>query len=305
MKRILVIDSDRQSIEKLSRLLSAEGLSVQVAGDSESALHKIRAWKPQLIFLDLLLPDAPGLELIAKLRAAADQEYVSIVLMSALLPQAEVIKAIELGADDYLPKPVVESDLAIRMRVLFRIKEVYDALQRADDRIEELTSTDELTGLSNFRTLYRKGEEEILRSRRFRKPISAIMVNLDGFAKVNQDYGFLFGTHVLQEVSKRLKACIRNIDMIARIGADEYFILLLETDLAGAEFVAERVRDAISSQVYRTDKLTAKLTASMGVAGIRAEQQDAKMSDLMHSSSEALRSAKAAGPNKIEVYSFA
>jgi diguanylate cyclase (GGDEF)-like protein len=135
--------------------------------------------------------------------------------------------------------------------------------------------------------------------------VTALIVNLDGFSKVNQANGFQFGTQVLQEAAKRLKSCIRNIDMVARIGADEFFVLLIETDLAGGEFVSERARDAIQSQPFKTDKVSATLSACIGVAGISADQQDARMSDLIHSASEALRSAKAAGPNRIEIYSFA
>ena len=209
------------------------------------------------------------------------------------------------GADDYLTKPFRSQELISRVRLMLRLKDLQDSLTRANERIEELTSTDDLTGLLSFRTLFRRGEEEIIRSRRFKKPVSGLIVNLDKFSAVNQDFGFQIGTRLLQEVGKRLKACIRNIDMVGRIGADEFFVLLVETDLAGAEFVAERVRDALQAEAYKIDKLSASLTACIGVAGIGGEQGESKMSDLIHSASEALRSAKVAGPNKIEVYSFA
>jgi two-component system cell cycle response regulator len=305
MKRVLVVDDDRENIDLLTQYLSHEGLSVQSAADAESALHRLKAWKPHLILLDVNMPGTSGIELIPKIRAITEHDYVSVVLISGAMTLEDVNKGMNAGADDYLTKPFRSQELISRVRMMLKFKEVQDQLRRANERIEELTSTDELTGLLSFRTLYRRGEEEILRSRRFKKPISALLVNLDKFSRVNQDNGFQFGTHVLQEAGKRLKKCVRNIDMVARIGADEFFVLLMETDLAGAEFVAERVRDALQAEAYKNDKLSVQLTASIGVAGITAEQQDSKMSDLIHSASEALRSAKATGTNKIEVYSFA
>lgn len=305
MKRVLVVDDDRENIDLLTQYLSQEGLSVQSAPDGAGALHRIRAWKPHLILLDVNMPGISGIDLIPKIRAVTEQDYVSIVLVSGALTLEDVNRGISAGADDYLTKPFRSQDLLSRVRAMLKFKELQDSLRRANERIEELTSTDDLTGLLSFRTLFRRGEEEILRSRRFRKPVSALIVNVDQFSKVNQDLGFQFGTQVLQEVGRRLKQCIRNIDMVARIGADEFFVLLVETDLAGAEFVAERARDVLRAEPIRSEKLTASITACIGAAGIGTEQPDAKMSDLIHSASEALRSAKAAGANQIEVYSFA
>jgi two-component system cell cycle response regulator len=305
VKRVLVVDDDRENIELLTQALSQEGLSVQSAVDGPGALHRIKAWKPHLILLDVNLPGVSGIDLIPKIRAASEQDYVSIILISGAITLEDVNRGMTAGADDYLTKPFRAQELLARVRAMLKFKELQDSLRRANERIEELTSTDELTGLLSFRTLFRRGDEEILRSRRFRKPVSALIVNLDAFSKTNQDLGFQFGTQVLQEAGKRIRSCIRNIDMVARIGADEFFVLLVETDLAGAEFVAERVRDMIKSEPFRGDKLSAQLTGCIGVAGIGAEQPDAKMSDLIHSASEALRSAKVAGPDQIEVYSFA
>jgi two-component system cell cycle response regulator len=305
MKRVLVVDDDRENIDLLTQYLAHEGLSVQSASDGEGALHRLRAWKPHLILLDVNMPGVSGIDLIPKIRAATEHDYASVMLISGAMTLEDVNKGMNAGADDYLTKPFRSQDLISRVRMMLRFKEVQDQLRRANERVEELTSTDELTGLLSFRTLYRRGEEEILRSRRFKKPISALLVNLDQFSQVNQDFGFQFGTQVLQEAGKRLKSCIRNIDMVARIGADEFYVLLIETDLAGAEFVAERVRDALQAQPYMNDKLSTKLTGCIGVAGISSEQQDSKMSDLIHSASEALRSAKSLGSNRIEVYSFA
>ena len=121
---------------------------------------------------------------------------------------------------------------------------------------------------------------------------------------MNQTYGFNFGSLVLREVGKKIRSCLRNIDLLARVGADEYFVFLVETDLAGAEFVAERVREALVTSVFKDERASTQITASIGVAGVTADQPEHKMSHLLHITFEALRSAKANGANRIEVYSF-
>jgi diguanylate cyclase (GGDEF)-like protein len=305
VRRILVVDDDRTNIDLLSEVLSQEVHSIQTATDADTTLHRIKAWKPQLLLLDVNLPGMSGIELIPRIRHATQEDYVSIILCTSNSSMADVSLGLDSGADDYLTKPFRPQELITRVRTMLRFKDTQDALRRANHRIEEISSTDDLTGLMNMRMLHRRGEEEILRSRRFRKPVSALLINIDQFSDINHQQGFTTGSAVIQEVGQRIHKCLRSIDMVARVGADEYFALLVETDLANAEFMAERIRGAIESVPYKDAKHSVKLTASIGVAGINVDQPDQQLSDLFHASSEALRSAKAAGPNKIEIYSFA
>lgn len=304
MRRVLVVDDDRENVELLSKFLVNDGHSVQSAVDADAALHRLKAWKPHLVLLDVNMPKMTGFELIPKIRLLTPDEYTSIILISANMQLEDVTKGLDAGADDYLTKPFRAQDLIARIRAMLRLKEVQDSLRRANHRIEELTVTDDLTGLMNMRSVYRRGDEEIIRAKRFRKPVSCLLLNLDGFSSVNQTYGFLAGSRVLQELAIRVKQSLRSIDLVARVGADEFFILLCETDLAGAEFMAERLRDSIQSAPFKNEKQSIKLTATLGVAGITADQTNQKMSDLLHIATEALRSAKANGTNRIEVYSF-
>jgi two-component system, cell cycle response regulator len=304
VRRVLVVDDDSENIELLTKFVTQDGHSVQSAADGETALHRLRAWKPHLVLLDVNMPKTSGIELIPKIRALTSDEYCSIILVSADMSPEDVKRGLDAGADDYLTKPFRAQDLVSRIRAMLRLKEAMDSLRRANHRIEELSSTDELTGLYNMRAIYRRGEEEILRAKRFRKPVSALLVNIDNFSDVNQNYSFIVGSHVLQEVAMRLKQCLRSIDLVARVGADEFFVLLSDTDLAGAEFIAERVRDIIQSAPFKNDKQMIRLTATVGVAGITAEHAEERMTDLLRIATEALRSAKANGSNRVEVYSF-
>ena len=304
MRRVLVVNDDREMAGTLSQYLRADGYTIQIASDSETALHRLRAWKPHLILLDVKAPKMLELELISKIRMHTPDEYSSIILTFDEMSVENLTKCIEAGADDFLFKPIRQIDLIPRVRSILKMKEVHDSLRRASHRIEELSSTDDLTGLMNMRAVFRRGEEEIGRSNRFRKPVSSLLLNLDGFSQVNQNHGFLIGSHILQEVAVRIKQCLRSVDLVARVGADEFFIFLAETDLGNAEFMAERIRDSIQSAPFKNEKQSVNITATLGVAGLTPDQTNQRMTDLLHLTTEALKSAKANGTNRIEVYSF-
>lgn len=304
-KRILLVDDERENIELFNESLARDGHVITSASEGQAALHKLKAWKPHLIVLDINMPGESGLELIPKIRAATTDEYVGIILVTSNMSTDDVMKGLDVGADDYLTKPFRPQELIARVRLVLKLKELHDSLKRASNRIEDLTSSDDLTGLLNMRALFRRGEEEIVRSRRFRKPVSAILVNADQFSSVNEVSGFSFGSEVLRSLGQRIKQCVRSLDLVGRLGADEFFLLLPETDLSGAEFVAERIRDAIQNADFRVEKQSAKLTACIGVAGFNHDRKEGDLAELYKNASEALRSAKSSGPNQIEIYSFA
>lgn len=303
-KRVLVVDDDKESLDSLSAFVTEEGHTVTTAQDAESALHRIRAWKPHLILLDVNMPGTSGLDLIPRIRSLTADDYVSVILVSASLTLEEVSKALDLGADDYLSKPFRATELLTRVRTMLRFKELQDSLKRSQQRVEELSTHDELTGLLNMRALLRRGEEEVMRCRRFRKPISALLVNVDQFSSINENADFLFGNYILKEVGALIKRAVRSVDMVARLGGDEYFVILPETDLAGAEYVAQRIRDMMTSAEFKSEKHSAKATSCIGIAGFNNEHQGTGITELFRNSNESLKTAKIGGTNRIEIYSF-
>ncbi len=290
-------------MEKLSGTLTSDSFILQHAPDSDAALHRLKAWKPHVIFLSINKSDKSH-ELVQRMRSASPDDYTAIVLIAEDPSSNEVTSCFGEGADHVIPATFGPKDLGTALRVMLRVKELQDTVRRLNHRVEELTITDELTGLLNMRALFRRGEEEIQRSRRFRKPVSGLLINLDQFSQINQAYGFLFGSSVLQEAAKRIRKALRSIDLLARVGGDEFFALLVETDLAGAEFVAERVRQALSAEEFKGDRGKSKITSCVGVGGFMPEQADQHMNDLLHITHEALRVAKGNGPGTIEIYSF-
>ncbi|MFZ9595195.1 MAG: GGDEF domain-containing response regulator [Bdellovibrionia bacterium] len=304
MRRIMVINEQKEELDRLTQILFQPGYSVQSVQELSQALHRFRTWKPQLVCLRVSLPQLKELELISKIRLMSVEDYCTILLLCERSEPEAFARLMESGADDFWMGPIDELQLHARVRASFRHKEVHDSLKRASHRIEELVLLDDLTGLMNIRAVYRKGEEEITRAHRMVRPISAILINLDGFSLVNQSCGFLIGSQVLQDIARHIRTSLRKLDLIARIGADEFFIVLPDTDLTHAQVVAEKIRELIQQIEFNHLNQSFSLTASLGVAGLTPDQTNQRMGDLLHLTIEALKSAKASGPNRIEVYSF-
>jgi two-component system cell cycle response regulator len=302
-KRILVVDDDPENLKLMNELVSAEGHSVTTAPEGETALHKVRAWKPHVILLDVNMPGMSGLDLIPKIRSSSP-DYISIVMVSANAEPTAVAEAINRGADDYLIKPYRAQELMPRLRLAFKVKELNDSLKRLSQKLEEQAASDELTGLLNFRSLFKCGEEEIEKSKKFGKPFSMLLVDIDGFSSINEARGFKTGNEVIAAVAEKIRGCVRSVDLVARVSGDEFAALFPDTDLGSAEFLAERIRESIEKTVLQTGKTGLSITASLGVAGIKPDGlQLGSMSDLFRCAAEALRSAKTA-KNRVEVYSF-
>ena len=306
-RRILVVEPGRTAFELANDILVPLAAHLTHVPDIDTALHRVRAWKPHLILIDcgLIVDRNDRDSIIDTLRSISSDEYVSVVLLCEEGFSPELLKMLSVGGDDFLIKPLKKNEVIARLSCAVRMRDLHDQLRRSQHRIEELTAIDDLTGLLNMKYLYRHGEDDVARCRRFRKPVTAVLVDIDHFSAINEAHGFPFGSYVIKEVAGLVRSCIRKVDRVARVGADEYFVLLPETDLAGAEFVAERIRDTIQNHEHRSEKEFAKVTVSIGVAGFGIGEEMGSLNDFFRNASEALRSAKVAGANRIEVFSFA
>ena len=298
-RRILVIDNDPDNLEILLQPFRWEAYDARSA-TSEREAHKILDhWVPQVVILDWLTPTMEGLRILKSLRERLPN--VSCVFVSDNSSTEAIIEALDAGADDYIVKPFVPLELLARVRTQLRIRDLHEQLLFANEKLKELADTDDLSGLYNMRSLYQKLEFEMERGRRFDRDVCVVMMDMDYFKTVNDGHDHLFGSYVLSEVGKIIRANTRNIDIPARYGGDEFLVVLTETDHAGALHFCNRLRAHIEKTTFRNGTDTIQLTASLGFAiTIMGENIDAR--ELVRRADHALYDSKRNGRNQVSFY---
>lgn len=296
-RHILVVDDDPQTLKIAKAALEHDGYTVRTASSGEKALEEIQSFQPHLILLDVSMPGLNGIETLMKIR---DKErYTSVIFLSGKSDPENIIQGLDAGANDYIRKPFDVSELLARVRTQLRIKDLNDRLKAANDRLKELVDIDDLTGLFNMRSLYKKLDFEIERARRYQRSVAVIMMDLDHFKQVNDSNDHLFGSYVLAQVGKIIRDNMRKVDFAARYGGDEYLIVLTEINREGTEVFCQRLCETIANTVFEKDDFSVRLTASLGfaVASPAKEQIDAR--SLVRSADRALYQAKEQGRNRV------
>ncbi|MEW6057186.1 MAG: diguanylate cyclase [Bdellovibrionota bacterium] len=305
--RIIVADDDVESAKVVEQALKLDGHQSRICADGEAALHLVRSWMPHVVLLDINMPKYDGLECLKKIRAMGGGEYIGVLLVTANAALEQIVAGLDFGADDYIVKPYRIDELRARVRACFRIKNLHDALRRANKKLEDAASTDDLTTLYNMRYTMKRLSEEVENAKRNKSPISCVMFDMDHFKMVNDKHDHLFGSHVLKEIGKLLQGMVRASDIAARYGGDEFFIAMPGTHLKDAFNVADRIRKAIEAHVFKMGTYSIKVTASFGVSGTQGAPDDVLILDareLMRSADAALYGAKNSGRNKVESFNF-
>ena len=304
--RVLVVDDDEDSVDLLSRWLAMEGYEVQTARQGAEALQRIAAEKPDLVLLDLLIPPPDGLAVIRAAKRDRDMSTIPIVVMTVKRDVRTKIEALRTGADDFIVKPFHFDELDAVMRASLKKRYLYTSLERANrqlrdanEKLLKLSVTDDRTSLLNDRYLRRRLAEEFKRARRYGMPLSVMMVDLDHFKQVNDKYGHDCGDQVLAEFARVLVDNAREIDIVGRYGGEEFLLILPNTDGVRAAVVAERVRKAAEEHVYRHREFLVRLTVSIGIASVPANQALRTETDLVRAADEALYRAKNTTRNKV------
>ncbi|MFS4459295.1 diguanylate cyclase [Bdellovibrio sp. HCB2-146] len=295
-RRILVIDDDKDSLEILMEPLRWEGYDARGVTTDTEAHRLIETWIPHVVILDWMAPSMAGLRVLKAIRERLS--HVSCVFVSENSSTEAIIEALDSGADDYIVKPFVPLELLARIRSQLRIRDLHEQLVFANAKLKELVDIDDLTGLFNMRSLYQKLEFEIERGRRFGRDVCVVMMDMDYFKTVNDGHDHLFGSYVLSEIGKIVKANTRNIDIPARYGGDEFLVVLTETNHAGAMHFCERLRESIAKTTFRSGEDSIQLTASLGFA-ITVPGENITARELVRRADHALYDAKRGGRNSV------
>lgn len=306
--KILVADDDTFVREMLGEILESGGFKVVSAKNGSEALDQYYADSGiDLIVSDMNMPELNGLELIKELRKA--QKNIPVIILTANNEIKVAIEAMKTGADDYLLKDENIQDTIIisvekvmeqhRLRVLNQ--KLMADLEEKNIQLERMAFMDGLTGIPNRRYFDDFSEQEWGRAMRDATPLSAIMMDIDFFKAYNDTYGHQKGDDCLKQVAKALKDALgRPADFVSRYGGEEFVAILPNTDLNGADIVAEIMRSNVFTLKIPHEKSKAAhyVTVSMGV-GSMIPQRNSAISELIAKADKALYSAKQKGRNQI------
>jgi diguanylate cyclase (GGDEF)-like protein len=226
--------------------------------------------------------------------------FVPIILLTALEDIDSKRRGLSAGADEFLSKPVNALELQIRMSSMLRIKRLADELERVNKHLAELATIDPLTQVANRRAVEDRLAHEFQRERRYKHPLACILIDIDHFKAVNDNYGHPIGDKVLIEVAQAIRECIRTTDLVARFGGEEFIVLAPETTAAAALMVAERIRKGITQRTTaKMDQGLPVVTASLGVSS--TEINVGNETELVAKADAALYKAKHEGRNRVVV----
>ncbi len=292
-KTVLVVDDDEASAELLGSLLTPH-YDVLYARDGFESLHVASEALPDLILLDIQMPKMDGYVACRLLRSDPLTRNTPVIFVSALDSPEDIAKGLDLGAIDYVTKPVSPPILLARIRNHIQLKEYRDLL-------DELSSNDGLTGIANRRRFDEVFAREWQRAVRMASPTSVILGDIDHFKQFNDHAGHQKGDECLREVARAMSAVIhRPTDLLARYGGEEFICLLPDTDHDGAMVIAERLREGIESLgiAHPESKTADHVTMSLGAATmVPAEGQAGEI--LIERADQRLYAAKAQGRNRV------
>ncbi|HVA36290.1 MAG TPA: diguanylate cyclase [Candidatus Dormibacteraeota bacterium] len=284
---VVVVIDDEDEMLQLERLtLEALPSRVFAYRDAEEALGAMRSNPPDVIVTDVMLPGMSGTELIAALRAEPRTRHVPVVLVTARGEVTERVLGLELGAADYIAKPFYPAELRARVAAALRGKALEPQLRAERVELAQAAYTDALTGAANRRAFEDALEAAVAFASRTRRPLSLLYVDLDAFKELNDRKGHAEGDRALQRVASTLLSSVRGTDTVARIGGDEFAVILLGCDITDAENFTNRL--------FRAAGQDAIASFSAGVATSRSVV-DGDATTLRAAADRALYQAKAAG----------
>ncbi len=303
--KILLVEDDKLQAKVTKEYLERNGYEVVWTDNGKSAIKIAKTQPVEIILLDLILPDISGNEVWRWLKINDDTKGIPIIILTVKDTLQDKVKGLEAGAEDYLPKPYNEIELNARIYACLRTKALQDELREKNRQLEEilkkveiLAITDSLTELYNRRHFELALEKEFKRTLRYKTPTSCMIIDIDHFKKINDEYGHHTGDEVLKEIAKQIKNSLREIDIPARWGGEEFIILLPQTTKENAFKAATRISESIARLKF--PNVSSQLTVSIGITdipnpSIESVEKFIQVADL------ALYEAKEKGRNKIVV----
>jgi diguanylate cyclase (GGDEF)-like protein len=298
-KRILVVDDDDTVREALKDFLELYDFAVTAVDNARQALEAVARDEFDLVISDLVMPKMDGIALIKAIREAGKD--VPLLVMTGFASIEYAVESMKAGATDFITKPLKFDHV---MLIINRVLETSALRQMAREReyYKDLSNSDGLTQIGNYRHFNHVLQVEIDRQRRFSRPLTLLLIDIDDFKKTNDRFGHLIGDMVLIKIAALLKDEVRGFDFVARYGGDEFTVILPEVPEKAALAVGRRIMKSIGLHEFRSPeyKEIGQVTVTIGIASFPKDAATAQ--DLVAKADRAMYAGKSAGKNCLCVF---
>ena len=291
---ILIVDDIAQNLQILGEVLSSHGYRVAVATNGLQAIAVAEKIKPDLILLDVMMPEMDGYESCRKMKLLPDLENIPVIFFTARNSSEDIVAGFEAGAVDFVSKPFINVELLARVKTQIRMKHLMAELEQKNIELEDKAIHDDLTGLFNHGHMFERLSHCQQLGIRYGTNLSVIMFDVDHFKSVNDNWGHQVGDQVLKKVSHVIQDTIRKTDIAGRYGGEEFMVICQETSLEHTFSLAERIRINLEESDTGYDGLN--VTISGGVAESIAHEP---VEQLVNRADELLYKSKNSGRNKL------
>lgn len=294
--RVLVVDDDEAVRNTMNEYIQAAGYNSEAVSCAEEALEILQKDEFQVIITDINLPAMGGLELTKSIRQNNDSD---VIVMTGYGDDYSYEEAINIGASDFVIKPVRLEELLLRLKRVLKERELTKERVRMMKKLQKLAVTDGLTKLYNSRSFYSQLETEVDRFNRYKHPLALLLLDLDHFKEYNDSYGHLEGDKILVRFSQIIKSCLRTNDSAYRYGGEEFTVILPETAGPEANTVAQRIRSSLEAERFSPGNgQDAQITISIGVTEYQEKEE---LSTFIQRADKAMYVSKQNGRNKVSM----
>lgn len=296
---VLIVDEQERVVDRIAKALDGVG-EVSFVPGGEDAADRAREKNYDLIIVSLTMRDTDGLRVCSKLRSFEETRHVPILVMVDDGNTKLLVRALEMGVNDYVVRPVDKLEFLARVKTQLKRKRFADKLWENFHLSMQLATTDAVTGLYNRHYLTSHMDTRMDAAQKQGKDLSILMMDIDHFKKVNDTYGHAVGDKVLKEFAARIGRNIRGVDLAARYGGEEFVVMMPETPADWALMIGNRLREEIAGKPFDFDLADGEIsvTVSIGVATSKEGQTPAQ---LLEDADKALYEAKAGGRNQVVV----
>ncbi len=303
--QVLIADDERIPRTLLTRMVQGWGYDAIEADSGETAWEILnQPDPPRIAIIDWVMPVMNGVEICNGLQNRADAPLIYTILLTSKTDEASLVFALEQGAHDFLTKPASPAELRARLLVGKRFIRADDRLNESLVRMEQMATTDALTGIANRRHFFQLAERELSRAQRKNSPIALMMIDVDHFKEINDNHGHAAGDAALRHLVATCQLGLRRSDIIARFGGDEFVILLPDCDTEMAKQTAERLKEAVCATPVQEQEKQFEIHVTIGITTTTKNNLPRDtITTLLRLADEALYEAKAAGRNRIALRS--